>query len=62
MPIDDKKLLEKCKTIWSKINDLKNIELDAFPVFDDRYIKNKIRTYDGEFILIFMVYMCQMMV
>ena len=27
--IDDKKLLEKYKAIWNKIEDLKNIELNA---------------------------------
>ena len=41
--IDDKKLLEKYKAIWIKIEDSKNI--NALPVFDDRYIKTKIRTY-----------------
>ena len=39
------KLLEKYKAIWTKIEDLKNIELNALPVYDDRYIKTKIRTY-----------------
>ena len=43
--IDDEKLLEKYKAIWSKVEDLKNSELDALPVYDDRYIKTKIRTY-----------------
>ena len=43
--IDDQKLLEKYKAIWMKIEDLKNIKLNALPVYDDRYIKNKIRTY-----------------
>ena len=42
---DDEKLLEKYKAIWIKIEDLKNIELNALPVYDDRYIKTKIRTY-----------------
>ena len=37
LPIDHDKLLEKQKTIWTKIEDLKNIELGALPV-DDRYI------------------------
>ena len=37
--------MEKYKTIWIKIEDLKNIELNALQVYDDRYIKNKIRTY-----------------
>ena len=43
--IDDEKLLEKHKAIWAKIKDLKSIELDALPVYDNRYIKTKIRTY-----------------
>ena len=43
--INDEKLKEKYKTIWTKIEDLKNIELNALPVYDDRYIKTKIRTY-----------------
>ena len=42
--IDDEKLLEKYEEIWTKIEDLKNIELNALPVYDDRYIKAKIRT------------------
>ena len=40
--IDDEKLLEKYKAIWTKIEDLKNIELNTLPVYDDRYIKTKI--------------------
>ena len=43
--IDDEKLLKKCKAIWIKVEDLKNIELNAIPAYDDRYIKTKIRTY-----------------
>ena len=43
--MDDEKLLEKYKTIWTKIADLKNIELNALPAYDDGYIKTKIRTY-----------------
>ena len=42
--INDEKLLEKYKTFWTKIKDLKNIELNALPVYYDRYKKNKIRT------------------
>ena len=44
-PIDDEKLLEKYKAIWTKIEDLKNIKLNTLPVYDDRYIKTKIRTF-----------------
>ena len=43
--VDNNKLLEKYKTIWTKIEDLKNIELNALPIYDDRYIIIKIRTY-----------------
>ena len=43
--IDDEKLLEKYKAIWIKMKDLKNIKLNVLPVFDDRYIKTKTRTY-----------------
>ena len=32
-------------SFWTKIEDLKNTELNALPVSDDRYIKTKIRTY-----------------
>ena len=32
----------------SMMIDLKNIELNALPVYDDRYIKTKIRTYGNK--------------
>ena len=41
--INNEKLLKKYKGIWTKIEDLKNIKLNALPVYDDRYIKSKIR-------------------
>ena len=43
--IDNDKLLEKYKTILTNIEDLQNIQLNALPVYDDRYITTKIRTY-----------------
>ena len=46
--MDDERLLEKCKGIWTKTEDLKNFELNALPVYDDRYIKTKIITYDDK--------------
>ena len=45
MYIHDDKLIEKYKTIWTEIEDLKDIELNALPVYDDRYIKAKIKSY-----------------
>ena len=35
---------EKNIAIWIKIEDLKNIRLNALPVYDDKYLKTKIRT------------------
>ena len=43
--IDGGKLLQKYKSIWTKIGDLKNIDLNDLPVYDDRYIKTQIKTY-----------------
>ena len=43
--IGNDKLLMKYETIQTKIGDLQNIELNALPVYDDRYIKTKIRPY-----------------
>ena len=45
---DDEKLLQKYKAIWTKIEDLKNIELNALQVYDDRYIKTKRRIYSDK--------------
>ena len=39
--IHDEKLLEKYKTIGTKIEELKNIEFNALPFYDDRYIYKK---------------------
>ena len=43
--IGDEKPLEKYKAIWTKIENLKNIKLNALPVYNDRYIKTKIRAF-----------------
>ena len=46
--IDDEKLLEKYKSIWTEIEYLKNIKLKALLVYDDRYINTKITTHDNK--------------
>ena len=46
--ISDQKPLEKYKTIQIKIKGLLNIKLNALTIYDDRYIKDKIRTYGDE--------------
>ena len=43
--LDDDKLSEKHKTIWTKIEDLQNIELHSLTDYNKIYIKTKIRTY-----------------
>ena len=45
---EDKKLLEKYKAIWTKIEDLNNIDLNARPAYDDSYKKTKMRTYSDK--------------
>ena len=40
-----KKLLEENKTIWTKIEELNNIELNDLPFYDDKYIKTKTKTF-----------------
>ena len=49
--INNEKQLEKCKTIWTKIEDLKNAELNALPVYDDIRLDNMA----NKFLLIFVV-------
>ena len=51
--IKDEKLLEKYETIWTKTEDLKNIEWNALPVYNDRYIKLKYELMKIKFIQIF---------
>ena len=46
--IDDEKLLKKYLAIQTKVEDLKYIELNALPIYGDRYIKTKIRTYGNK--------------
>ena len=42
---DDEKLLEKYKAIWSKIEEIENIELSPLPVYNERHVKTKKTTY-----------------
>ena len=46
--LDVEKLLEINKGLRTKIEDLKNIELNASPAYDDRYRKTKTTTYDDK--------------
>ena len=52
LQIHDHELLEKNKTIWTKMEGLLNIKLNALPVHGESHIKIKIETYKVNFILI----------
>ena len=56
--INDEKLLEKYKAVRTNIED---IELNALPIYDDRYIKTKLRTY-GDNVYTNFCKMCQNMI
>ena len=47
--INDEKLLETYKAIWTNIENLKRFKLNALSVYDDRYIKTKRTTYGDKF-------------
>ena len=45
--VSDKKILEKYQ-IWNKIKSLNKKELSSKPVYNDKYIKTKIKIYDDK--------------
>ena len=46
--IYDEMQLEKYKAIWTQVKYLKDIKVNALPVYDIRFIKTKIRTYGNK--------------
>ena len=45
--IKDDDVLEKYNEIWNKIKKTLNIELDSMPVYDEKYIKAKVREFNS---------------
>ena len=46
--IKDDELLEKCNEIWEKVtNSIKN-EFDSETVYDEKYLKTKKKSYNGQ--------------
>ena len=39
--------LNKYNEIWDKIKNKPNIKFDSMPVYDEQYIKAKVREFDG---------------
>ena len=46
--IEDEKVLEKYNEIWKKMNNIVKIEFDSKPVYNEKHIKTKIKSYKGK--------------
>ena len=44
---DDKEFLNKYTKVWEKIRDLLGKNFDSEPVYDDKYIETKIKSYNN---------------
>ena len=43
--IEDDKVYVKYNQVWNKIKDLLGVKLYSEPIYDDRYIKTKVKTF-----------------
>ena len=52
---DNKQLLKSYNKLWGKTDNLMRIDFESKPVYgdDDKYIKTKIKVYEGSMITIF---------
>ena len=52
LKIQDKQLLKNCNKKWKKIESLMSIDFESKPFYgdDDKYIKTKIKIYEGKII------------
>ena len=46
--IKDDELLEKYNEIWGKVNNRIKKEFDSEPVYNEKYLKAKIKSYKGK--------------
>ena len=46
--IKRKKLLEKYNEVWKKVSNIIKKEFDNKPVYNEKYIKSKIKSYNGK--------------
>ena len=46
--IKDDKLLEKYNEIWEKVKNITKKEFESKPVYNDKYLKAKIKSYNGK--------------
>ena len=45
--IEDKSVYVKYNEIWNKIKELLNVRFDSEPIYDDKYIKTKVKTFSS---------------
>ena len=45
--IKDNDVLDKYNEIWGKIKNTLNIKFHSMPVYDEKYIKAKVREFNG---------------
>ena len=53
--IKDDKLLEKYNEIWEKVKNSIRKEFDSKPVYNEKYLKAKIKSYNGKSTQIFTI-------
>ena len=46
--IKDDELLEKYKEIWEKVKDSLKKDFDSEPVYNEKYLETKIKSYNGK--------------
>ena len=46
--IKDEILLEKFNKIWKKVSNITKKEFDSKPVYNEKYLKTKIKSYNGK--------------
>ena len=45
--IEDDEVYIKCKQIWSKIKELLGVKFYSEPIYDDKYIETKVKTFSS---------------
>ena len=57
--IKDDDVLDKYNEIWDKIKKTLSIKLHSMPVYDEKYIKAKVREFNGVIKTNFLMMKCQ---
>ena len=47
--IEDDSVLFKYRDVWNKVKEIKGIKFHSNPVYDEKYIKAKVREFNGIF-------------